>query len=224
MLGYPPTLGVFKRLAHSNALANLREVPEEAGTIHPSSVGDINVVEIEMVAGRTILSRIRVKNTMQDRRVRIEGVGEWDVIVPPTVYPPKEDTLMLCDVLSKLSAKSDSKAMEIGCGSGLVTMVLSALGWEVTSCDVNPFAVACTRGNLEANGLSDRASIIEADFESDFPISEDTELVVWNLPYLDEDEENSGVLEKIEEAALADIPKGGWGGVLLKSLENSRSD
>ena len=224
MLGYPPTLGVFKRLAHSNALANLREVPEEAGTIHPSSVGDINVVEIEMVAGRTILSRIGVKNTMQDRRVRIEGVGEWDVIVPPTVYPPKEDTLMLCDVLSKLSAKSDSKAMEIGCGSGMVTMVLSTLGWEVTACDVNPFAVACTRGNLEANGLSDRASIIEADFESDFLIPEDTELVVWNLPYLDEDEENFGVLEKIEEAALADIPKGGWGGVLLKSLEKSRSD
>ncbi len=45
MLGYPPTLGGFKRLAHSIAPANLREVPEEAGTAHPSLDDDIKVVE-----------------------------------------------------------------------------------------------------------------------------------------------------------------------------------
>ena len=52
MLGYPPTLGVFKRLAHSIAPAKLREVPEEAGTAHPSLDDDIKVVERGVVAGR----------------------------------------------------------------------------------------------------------------------------------------------------------------------------
>jgi len=56
MLGYPPTLGGFKRLAHSIAPANLREVPEEAGTAYPSLDDDINVVERGMSRDATILS------------------------------------------------------------------------------------------------------------------------------------------------------------------------
>ena len=52
MLGYPPTLGGFKRLAHSIAPAKLREVSEEADTAHPSLDDNINVVERGIVAGR----------------------------------------------------------------------------------------------------------------------------------------------------------------------------
>ena len=63
MLGYPPTLGVFKRLAHSTTLTNPREVPVEAGTGHPLQDEDINVVESKEYAGGTILSRVRVKIT-----------------------------------------------------------------------------------------------------------------------------------------------------------------
>jgi len=157
---------------------------------------------------------------MEAGRFRIDGVGEWGVFVPPTVYPPREDTMMLCHVLSKLSSQSSAKVLEVGCGSGLVSIVLTTLGWEVTACDVNPYAVACTRGNLDANGLSGRARVIEAEIGVNLPIQEDTELIVWNLPYLDEDVNNPGILEKIEEAALTDIPQGGWGKVLLHSLEN----
>jgi methylase of polypeptide subunit release factors len=85
---------------------------------------------------------------------------------------------------------------------------------------LSPYAVACARGNLDANGLSGRARIIEADIGADLPVQEDTELIVWNLPYLDEDVDNPGILEKIEEAALTDIPQGGWGRVLLQTLES----
>ena len=56
MLGYPPTLGVFKRLTQSNAPAKTREVPEEAGTGRSSTVDDIKVVEREVDSGVTILS------------------------------------------------------------------------------------------------------------------------------------------------------------------------
>ena len=161
---------------------------------------------------------------MEAERFRIDGVGEWEIVVPPTVYPPKEDTLMLCEVIAKLSSNRGSKALEIGCGSGLVSIVLRTLGWEVVACDVNPFAVACTRGNLDSNFLSGGARISEGEIGHNFPIPEDTELIVWNLPYLEEDTANTGTLEKIEEAALADIPKVGWGGVLLQTMEESHSD
>ena len=161
---------------------------------------------------------------MEVTRFNIDGVGEWGISVANTVYPPREDTMMLCRALSKLSKGPDSKAVEIGCGSGLVSMVLKTLGWEVTAYDVNPYAVACTRGNMEANGLlSGTVEIIEAEFGKDFPIPEDTDLIVWNLPYLDEDVNNPGILEKIEEAALTDIKDGGWGGTLLDNLEETNS-
>ena len=162
--------------------------------------------------------------TMEVTRFNIDGVGEWGISVANTVYPPREDTMMLCRAVSKLSKGPDSKAVEIGCGSGLVSMVLKTLGWEVTAYDVNPYAVACTRGNMEANGLlSGTVEIIEAEFGKDFPIPEDTDLIVWNLPYLDEDVNNPGILEKIEEAALTDIKDGGWGGTLLANLEETNS-
>tara|TARA_B100001094_G_scaffold164660_1_gene159397 strand:+ start:33 stop:227 length:195 start_codon:yes stop_codon:yes gene_type:complete len=61
MLGYPATLGVFKRLAHSTTLTILREVPVEACTGHPLQDEDINVVESKERVGGTILSRVRVK-------------------------------------------------------------------------------------------------------------------------------------------------------------------
>jgi methylase of polypeptide subunit release factors/biotin-(acetyl-CoA carboxylase) ligase len=151
----------------------------------------------------------------------LDGVGEWEIFVPPTVYPPKEDTEMLCHAISELSAKTGGKALEIGCGSGLVTIVLASLGWEVTACDVNPFAVACTRGNLETNDLSGKVCVIESGIGEEMPISENTDLIVWNLPYLDEEVDHPGLLEKMEEAALSDIAQGGWGRALLQTLENN---
>ena len=159
--------------------------------------------------------------TMEVTRFNIDGVGEWEISIADTVYPPREDTMMLCRAVSKLSKGTGSNAIEIGCGSGLVSMVLKTMGWEVIAYDVNPYAVACTRGNMEANGLSGTIEIIEAEFGKDFPIPEDTDLIVWNLPYLDEDVNNPGILEKIEEAAMNDIKDGGWGGALLDNLQEA---
>ena len=158
---------------------------------------------------------------MVEARFRIEGVGEWEVSTTNTVYPPKEDTKMLCRVVSKLTKGTSANAVEIGCGSGLVSMVLKTLGWEVTAYDVNPYAVACTRGNMDANGISGKDGIYEAEFGRDFPIPEEADLIVWNLPYLEEDVNNSGILEKIEDIALTDLQQGGWGRILLDNLEGT---
>ena len=177
-----------------------------------------------MFADATILSRMRVKITMEGARYRIDGVGEWEVSIADSVYPPKEDTMMLCRVISKLSRGPGSKAIEIGCGSGLVTMVLKTLGWEVVAYDVNPYAVACTRGNMDANGISGKDEVFEVEFGGDFPLPEDADLIVWNLPYLDEDKNNSGILEKMEEAALTDLQNGGWGTTLLDNLEETNME
>ncbi|HJM24343.1 MAG TPA: methyltransferase [Candidatus Thalassarchaeaceae archaeon] len=160
---------------------------------------------------------------MRNVNFTLEGVGEWEVLVPPTVYPPKEDSMMLCRVVSELPVNHGCKALEIGCGSGLVSIVLASKGWKVTSCDVNPYAVSSTRGNMEMNGLSEGHKVIESGVGEGMSIPEGTDLIVWNLPYLAKDEVNHGIIGEMEEAAFSDIPHGGWGGELLRILEDENS-
>ena len=86
--------------------------------------------------------------------------GPWDVDVAPSVYPPREDTELICKTLSKIEGRG-RKAIEIGCGSGVVSMALSEMGWKVHGYDINPYAVACSRANIEKLGYSSSVKINE---------------------------------------------------------------
>ena len=90
---------------------------------------------------------------MGEERFFLEGICDWKVLVPPTVYPPREDTQLLCRAISELS-RHGGKAVEIGCGSGIVSIFLASLGWDVTSFDVNPYAVSATRGTVSYTHLT----------------------------------------------------------------------
>ena len=152
-------------------------------------------------------------------KVSLKGIGEWDVFSPQSVYPPREDSLLLCKVISELTPGLGVKALEIGCGSGIVTMVLASLGWEVSACDLNPFAVSATRGNMENNGIAGTHRIIESGVGENLVVPAETKLVIWNLPYLDRVDEDDE-FEKIEEMAWSEIPGKGWGGELLNFLDS----
>ena len=152
-------------------------------------------------------------------KVSLKGIGEWDVFSPQSVYPPREDSLLLCKVISELTPGLGLKALEIGCGSGIVTMVLASLGWEVSACDLNPFAVSATRGNMENNGIAGTHRIIESGVGENLVVPAETKLVIWNLPYLDRVDEDDE-FEKIEEMAWSEIPGKGWGGELLDFLDS----
>ncbi len=147
-----------------------------------------------------------------------EEVGSWKVLVPHTVYPPKEDTELMSRAVTGLR-RSDGLALEIGCGSGAVTLVLASLGWSVISCDVNPFAVAATKGNLDEHELHDDVEVLEVGIDDGLKIPENTSLVLWNLPYL-EPEGGKVRLSAIEEASFTDREDGGWSESLLDLLTN----
>ena len=146
----------------------------------------------------------------------LEEVGSWTVLVPHTVYPPREDTELISRAISGLR-RSDGLALEIGCGSGAVTLVLASLGWNVYSCDVNPFAVAATKGNLDEHELHDDVEVWEAGIDDGLKVPENTSLILWNLPYLEPVGEKFR-LSAIEEASLTDREDGGWSESLLDLL------
>lgn len=161
---------------------------------------------------------------MKRMRFEMENFGPWEIDVAPTVYPPREDTELLCGAISRL-AGDPSNAIEIGCGSGVVSMALSTLGWNVLSYDVNPYAVACSRANIERYGFERSVTVREGGVGEDgWSVPDGTKLIVWNLPYLSPPGQNEPVLEPIEEASLTDLGDGGWSEELLKSLEVWNND
>ena len=69
--------------------------------------------------------------------------------IPPTVYPPREDTTLLCDVLQSIKPYGTRSLLEIGSGSGALSIIAAKQGWNVHACDINPYAVAATRLNAQ---------------------------------------------------------------------------
>jgi len=72
---------------------------------------------------------------------------------------------------------SGKRVVDLGCGSGLLSLVAARLGARVLAVDRNPLCVALTRRNLSLNGLS--AEVREADLLRLLPLEAD--LVLANL-------------------------------------------
>ena len=147
-----------------------------------------------------------------------EGFGDWDLIVPKTVYPPREDSILLAESLIKIG-KIGETAMEIGCGSGAISIILNKLGYDVKCCDVNPLAVATTTGNLKNNNIYD-VEIIETGLDDGLKFPKKTDLITWNLPYMVSNDYGE-ILDHIEDASFLDIEEG-WSNRLLENIEQQK--
>lgn len=93
------------------------------------------------------------------------------------VYPPSDDSILL---IKSLNVKNGEKILEIGCGSGVVSIHCAKNGCLVTAVDINHSAVECTIENAEHNGVS--INVKDSDlFEN---VSGKFDTIVFNLPYL----------------------------------------
>ncbi len=141
--------------------------------------------------------------------------------VPETVYPPREDTWLLIESLMGPTDGYD-RVLEIGSGSGAVSISLAKMGWNVTAIDVNPLAVAATRANALEGGVC-VVDCIEGSFDEIQSLREGMfDLIVWNLPYIGIPTEPPS-LEVIEESAMIDTGSGGWASELRAHLMSNPS-
>ena len=151
---------------------------------------------------------------------KIKGGDSIKLMVPPTVYPPRSDTDLLLRGLNSVKMQTGN-LVEIGCGSGAISIAMALGGWNVTAFDVNPLAVVATIGNSEVAGVGDNVTVEEGGVGGEnWSLPKDADMVVWNLPYLAPDLEN--MLGPMEEAAMTDDPNLGWSEKLL-SIVNDKS-
>ena len=107
---------------------------------------------------------------------------DLNISADPDVYPPSEDSILL---IESLDIHSGEQVLEIGCGSGIVSIHCALNGAEVTCGDINPKAVELARRNAVQNGVNIHAR--DTDLYKAFPERFDT--IIFNLPYLPVEEE-----------------------------------
>lgn len=120
--------------------------------------------------------------------------GTLRLQVFPTVYEPAEDSFLLATYASSLTGKKAGsrngldiaeglKILEIGCGSGIVSLsaALANRRNDVLGVDINPSAVECARANAEGNGITN-AQFRPSDLFSD--VSGKFDAILFNPPYL----------------------------------------
>ena len=89
------------------------------------------------------------------------------------VYEPKEDSFLLVDALQAHMSKGD-RILEVGCGSGIVSMFAVDNASLVIATDLNPYAVRCAK----LNGITAIVGDLFAGIRGSF------DLIVFNPPYL----------------------------------------
>ena len=105
-----------------------------------------------------------------------------DMAEDPEVYPPSEDSILLTE---SLDIRIGEKVLEIGTGSGIVSIQCALNGADVVCGDINPRAVALARRNAAANGVD--IDVRETDVYSNIGGRFDT--IGFNLPYLPVEDE-----------------------------------
>lgn len=105
--------------------------------------------------------------------------------IPPEVFHPGFffSTRLLLRYITKMSLHK-KEFMELGCGSGLISMVAAKKGAIVTATDLNPVAVESLKKNCRSNDL--HLQIIQSDLFKAIP-EKQYDIIAINPPYYKKD-------------------------------------
>lgn len=107
--------------------------------------------------------------------------------IPENIYEPREDSLLIAKFLEEeLKMKSGiiRNVLEIGCGSGLLSIIAAKRGCNVFAADVNPAAVECAERNAELNNV--RIKVVRSNLFDN--VEGKFDLIFFNPPYLPEEQ------------------------------------
>lgn len=112
-------------------------------------------------------------------------MGKFEIETDDLVYIPSDDTFLLAE---NLEIKEEQSVLEIGTGSGLVSMYASLLTDDVTATDINYNALELAEKNFKLNNIN----TIKLEFGDLFEPVKDKkfDVILFNTPYLPTDSDD----------------------------------
>ena len=112
-------------------------------------------------------------------------MGKFEIETDDLVYIPSDDTFLLAE---NLEIKVGQSVLEIGTGSGLVSMYASLLTDDVTATDINYNALELAEKNFKLNNIN----TIKLEFGDLFEPVKDKkfDVILFNTPYLPTDSDD----------------------------------
>ena len=112
-------------------------------------------------------------------------MGKFEIETDDLVYIPSDDTFLLAE---NLEIKEGQSVLEIGTGSGLVSMYASLLTDDVTATDINYNALELAEKNFHLNNIN----TIKLEFGDLFEPVKDRkfDVILFNTPYLPTDSDD----------------------------------
>jgi len=131
----------------------------------------------------SLLFRLHVKPRIERTdRVVLEGLS---LSIPPTVFHPRfyYTSRFLAHFVKQMDLANRS-VLEVGCGSGFVSLVAASRGGLITAVDINEAAVTATKDNAKLNGFQIR--VLHSDLFEHLQ-GERFDHIVINPPFYDGD-------------------------------------
>ncbi len=144
--------------------------------------------EVEDMDGFDALIARRAAHEPYEYITGSAGFYDIDLTVAPGVLIPRPETELLVEKAAEIiRANGITEMVEIGVGSGAISIVLARLfpDLRITATDISPDALRIAAGNIEKFSLTDRITLIESNLMDE--VTTTPQLVVSNPPYIADD-------------------------------------
>ncbi len=113
------------------------------------------------------------------------GGEKFHFHVREEVYPPAEDTFLLLD---SIYSQIEGKVLEMGSGSGYLSVHLAGKADKLLACDISLSAVKNTKENLVRNRMDHLTDVLQTDLFLAIADDHVFDFIVFNAPYLPADD------------------------------------
>jgi release factor glutamine methyltransferase len=133
-------------------------------------------------------------NKSLDRVYTFEYEGKWFVgmntVFSPVVF---EDTYFFA---KHIPSKPNAKFLEIGCGTGFISILKALDGLYVTSTDINIDAISNTKINAILHSVEQKVSVIYSNLFDSLNSLSRFDIIFWNPPFIFSNFNPDTLLEK----------------------------
>jgi len=111
--------------------------------------------------------------------------GDYSFSVWKNVYEPAEDSFLFAE---NLEVEAGESVLDMGTGCGILGILAAKKASAVVAVDVNPYAVRCAKENAKLNNVQNKIYYVQGDLFTPLSKSSKFDAILFNAPYLPEDE------------------------------------